>query len=117
MDNDIRNLADSDPDIVTVHAGFPNPAADRRGTPALNLDQLLIAHPTSTYLFRVRGDDGVEQGIFDGDIAVIDRALTPRSSDLVLAWFDHEFAIKSFQKVTPDVAVWGVISSVIHQYR
>jgi DNA polymerase V len=117
MDDDSHAMAGGDSGPISIHAGFPNPAADRRGTPALNLDQLLISHPSSTYLFRVRGDDGLGQGIFDGDIAVIDRALTPSGSDLVLAWSDHEYLIKSFRQLRSAALVWGVISSVIHQYR
>jgi hypothetical protein len=39
---------------VATHKGFPNPAAERGGTP-LSLDRLLIKSPSSTYFFRIRG--------------------------------------------------------------
>ena len=73
---------------VSVHAGFPNPAADRRLS-GLDLNQLLIRHPTSTFLFRIRGEQGITQGIFDGDLAVVDRLAAARAHDLVL-WHDGQ---------------------------
>ncbi|MEJ0073631.1 MAG: S24 family peptidase [Candidatus Saccharibacteria bacterium] len=62
---------------VQVHAGLPNPAAERTGAP-LSLDKLLVRHPSSTYFFRIRGHTWHATAVFDGDLAVIDRALTPR---------------------------------------
>jgi len=59
---------------VSVHAGFPNPAAERSGAP-LSLDKLLVRHPSSTYFFRIRGHTWHRYGVFDGDLAELDRAL------------------------------------------
>ena len=103
-------------DGVSVHAGFPNPAADKNSL-SLDLNQLLIRRATSTFLFRVRGETGGEFGIFDGDIAVVDRALDPRKPDLVIWWDDDTFRISRFDRLGRDVAPWGVITSTIHQLR
>lgn len=117
MDNDLETLANSDSGTtISVHAGFPNPAADRRGAP-LSLDRLLIKHPSSTYFFRIRGDDWSEVGIFDGDIAVIDRATSPKRSDLVLAWHGESFRLQHFRHWRKDAEPWGVVSSIIHDYN
>ena len=103
---------------VAVHAGFPNPAADRRGTPSpLSLDRLLIRNPSSTYLFRVRGDDWLEWGIFDGDVAIIDRALTPRLGDLLLIWSGEGFTIRAYTVDYRPHEPWGVVTTVIHDFR
>jgi SOS-response transcriptional repressor LexA len=107
--NDVRG--------VSVHAGFPNPAADFRGASALSLDKLLIAHPSSSYFFRVQGDSWTSQGIFDGDIALIDRALDPQPSDLVICWHDQGFNIVQLSQVAEGDEPWGVIRSIIHEYR
>lgn len=103
---------------VSVHAGFPNPAADK-SLRSLDLNQLLIQHAHSTYLFRVRGHEWQEQGIFDGDVAVVDRALDPRKNDIVLWWQEQgeEFAISAYQRMPQQATVWGVITSVIHRFR
>jgi DNA polymerase V len=103
-------------DGVSVHAGFPNPAADRR-LKSLDFNQLLIAHPASTFVFRVHGDEGMMQGIFDGDIVVVDRLADPGPSGFVL-WHDGErFKLSRPGRVADGARRWGVITAVIHQYR
>jgi hypothetical protein len=112
MDSGILNPEDG----VSVHAGFPNPAADHR-LRGLDLNQLLIARPSSTFMFRIRDEEGITQGIFDGDIAVVDRAATVRSSDFVL-WHDgKDFKLSRPSRVQEGGTTWGVITAVIHQYR
>ena len=100
---------------VNVHAGFPNPAAERQGTP-LSLDKLLIRHPSSTYFFRVRGHNWHRYGVFDGDLAIIDRALTPRDHELVVWWQESgEFVLSAFNRATQQ-NVWGTITAIIHPF-
>ena len=116
MDDDSEILAGSNAGAVTTHAGFPNPAADRRGAP-LSLDRLLITHPSSTYFFRIRGHAWEAQGIFDGDIAIIDKALTPQVKDLVVWWqASGELSLTTFNH-THQQNIWGVVSSIIHPTR
>lgn len=105
-------------DGVSLHAGFPNPANDT-SLSALDLRQLLVAHPVSTFLFRIQGKTWEEFGIFDTDIALVDRALTTRPGDLVIWWQPGEegFAISRQKQLPPEAVVWGVVSSVIHQFR
>jgi len=103
---------------VSVHSGFPNPAADAR-LQRLDLNQLLINHTASTYFFRVRGSEWESVGVFDKDIAILDRALDASPNDIVLWWNgDTEgFAISALKKVPKGAIVWGVITSTIHQFR
>lgn len=101
---------------VSVHTGFPNPGADKR-LRGLDLNQLLIQHPSSTFMFRVRGDEGTTQGIFNGDIAVVDRIAGQRPTDLVL-WHDGtQFKLSRPSRIAEDATTWGVVTAVIHQYR
>jgi DNA polymerase V len=106
------------PPGVSVHSGFPNPAADT-SLHSLDLNQLLIQHSTSTYFFRVRGSEWENSGIFDGDIAIIDRALDPRKTDTVIWWNNDttEFTISTRRSVPADATVWGVITATVHQLR
>jgi SOS-response transcriptional repressor LexA len=105
-------------DGVSLHTGFPNPANDTNLS-ALDLRQLLITHPVSTFLFRIQGKNWEELGIFDTDIALVDRALTPRTNDLVIWWQPGEegFAISRHKQLPAEAIIWGVVSSVIHQFR
>jgi len=97
---------------VAVHTGFPNPAAERQGTP-LSLDKLLVRHPSSTYFFRIRGHSWHRYGVFDGDIAVIDRALPPRGRNLTVWWQESgEFALSPLMQADHDI--WGTVTAIIH---
>lgn len=104
------------PHGVSVHSGFPNAAADTSVQP-LDINKLLIKNRISTYLMRIAGNQWQEVGIFDGDIAVIDRALAPQANDLVIWVHDDAFAISSRRAVTEGREVWGVVTAIIHQYR
>ncbi|SRR6266702_1661615 len=110
-------MSEDEPDNgVSIHAGFPNPAADKNLL-SLDLNQLLVRRAASTFLFRVRGETGKDFGIFDGDIAVVDRALGSRKADLVIWWDDDTFRISRFDSLGEGVSAWGVITSTIHQLR
>jgi DNA polymerase V len=98
---------------VAVHAGFPNPAAERTGSP-LSLDKLLVRHPSSTYFFRIRGHSWHRYGVFDGDLAVIDRALSPRENDLVVWWEESgAFRLTRFARASRQ-NTWGTVTAIVH---
>ncbi|HSX35263.1 MAG TPA: S24 family peptidase [Candidatus Saccharimonadales bacterium] len=106
------------PDGVSIHTGFPNPAADS-SLHGLDLHKLLVQHSASTYLFRVRGNEWEDAGVFDGDIAIVDRALDPRRSDVVLWWDSDrgEFAVTTYKGMPPNASCWGVVTASIHEFR
>ena len=105
-------------DGVSVHTGFPNPATDT-SLRSLDLNQLLINHSASTYLFRVRGSEWQDSGVYDGDIAIVDRALRPRPDDVIIWWNSdaEQFSISLQKKAPADAELWGVITATIHQFR
>lgn len=76
-----------------VPAGFPSPAEDYKED-VLSLDEHLISHPAATYLARASGDSMQGVGIYDQDLLVIDRSLTPRSGHVVIAAVDGELCCK-----------------------
>lgn len=106
------------PEGVSVHTGFPNPATDT-SLQTLDFNQLLIHHAASTYMFRVRGSEWEEAGVLDGDIAIVDRALDPKKTDVVLWWDEAkgEFAISKQTAMPKEAALWGIITATIHQFR
>jgi DNA polymerase V len=78
---------------------------------------LIIRQPSSTYLFRISGHEWEKAGIFDGDVAVIDRALQPQATDFLLVWQASGFIICRLERLKPDDMLWGVITTVIHRFR
>lgn len=77
----------------SVAAGFPSPASDERGE-ALNLQELCVPHPASTYFVRARGESMVQAGISDGDILVVDRSLRAVDGDIIIASVEGDFTVK-----------------------
>ena len=76
-----------------IKAGFPSPAQDYRNE-RLDFNKDLILHPESTFYGRVDGDSMTGAGIYDGDIAVIDRSLEADDGDIIVAYINNEFTIK-----------------------
>ena len=119
--------------LASVSAGFPSPAEDYiEGR--LDLNRHLIKHPAATFFVRVAGDSMIGAGIHPGDILVVDRALEPQDSNVVIAVIDGELTVKRISQrkgklfLVPDnqayepleiveemeFEVWGVVTSVIH---
>lgn len=76
-----------------VSAGFPSPAADfeeRR----LDINEYLIRNPVSTFFFRVQGRSMEGAEIFDGDILVVDKSISPRHGHIVVAFIGGERLVK-----------------------
>lgn len=81
----------------SVRAGFPSPADDHVED-RLDLNDYLIKQPDATFFVRILGDSMIEAGIFEDDIAVVDRARLATLGDTVLAVIDGEFTIKILSK-------------------
>lgn len=76
-----------------VSAGFPSPGDDFIED-EIDLQLLLITNRPATFLFRVADDSMVGKGIHGGDLAVVDRSLTPRDGDVVVVDIDGERSFK-----------------------
>ena len=120
---------------ATVHAGFPSPAEDYR-CKRIDLNEILVTHPQATFMLRVAGDSMREEGIDDGDMLVVNRALKPRHGQIVVAVVDGEFAVKklylragrlklragnpTYPEIVPaegqTIEVWGVTTHCIKQF-
>ncbi len=106
----------SKPDGVSVHDGFPNPAADT-SLQMIDLNSLLIPRSASTYFMRIAGNEWARQGIFAGDLLIVDRALSPKGNDPAIWIHENTFAISPKYKIPEGAEVWGSVTAVIHQYR
>lgn len=119
-----------------VAAGFPSPADDFIEE-EIDLHRLLIVNGPATFLVRVAGDSMITKGLFDGDLAVVDRSLKPQNGDVVMVDVDGERSFKVWQRkarrvtlafanpryptltLSPDavIEVWGVVSASINPRR
>jgi DNA polymerase V len=74
-------------------AGFPSPGDDHIER-ILDINDLVVKNPASTFFVRVEGDSMMGAGIFSNDVLVVDRSLTPRSGSIVLAAVFGELVVK-----------------------
>ena len=122
-----------------IRAGFPSPAQDYMDK-SLDFNRELINHPAATFYAKVVGQSMINAGIDEGDIIVVDRALTPCQDDIVVAYVNGEFTMKYLDlsmrdfgeiwlrpgndayppfRITPDddCVIWGVVSKIIKNLR
>lgn len=90
-----------------VKAGFPSPAQDYM-TDSIDLNRELIRHPATTFYARADGDSMKDCGIDDGDLLVIDKSLDPLDGDIVVAYIDGEFTLKTVRFDEKENCIWLV---------
>ena len=121
--------------VHRISAGFPSPAADY-AEDGLDLNDYLIRNKPATFMFTVRGDSMIGASIEEGDKVIVDRALTPKSRDIIVAVVDGEYTIKRLYKYRgrvelrpenpnypsivlkdgADLQTWGVVVGVVRRY-
>jgi DNA polymerase V len=89
-------------------------------------------------MVRVSGDSLRRAGIHNGDLAIVDRSITPRSGQIVVATLDGEFVVKRLRRrerqvwLEPDsddplhrpiaisedsgLEIWGVVTHTIRDH-
>jgi len=117
----------------SISAGFPSPADDYIEE-NIDLNEYLITNPFSTFFLRVKGDSMIDSGINDKDLIIVDKSLTPRPGNIVIAMIDGEFTVKRFSiknnklylkaenhnypdlnlEDYDDIHIWGVVIYSVH---
>jgi len=122
----------------TASAGFGSPGTDAT-VKRIDLNDALIRHPQSTFAMRAAGTHMRDAGIDDGDVLLVDRAMTPLHGHVVVAVLDSELVCRRLFKQGPviklqaacsaaaadsatadivaadgaSIEVWGVVTTVI----
>lgn len=78
-------------------AGFPAPG-DADVERVLDINDLVVRHPASTFFVRVSGDSMEGAGIFEGDVLVIDRAVEASDGKIVVAAVNGELLVKRIKR-------------------
>ncbi|MEK6663186.1 MAG: S24 family peptidase [Pseudomonadota bacterium] len=117
-----------------VPAGTPATTGDA-GVEAFAVDDYLIGKPSHTTLVPVKGDSMIDAGIFEGDIAVVEKRVAAQAGDIVVAIVDNEFTIKTlalergkyvlhpanpaYPVIRPrsQLELFGVVVGIIRKYR
>ncbi len=77
--------------------GFESPATEYTQSD-LDLGQLLIDHPTATYIGYAEGESMVGVGIYSGDLLIISRAEEVKNNDIIVANLNGTFVVKQVDK-------------------
>ena len=117
-------------------AGFPAPGDDQVER-VLDINDLVVQNPASTFFVRVEGDSMEGAGIFSGDVLVIDRSKDVKDGRIVVAAVNGEMVVKRFshkqgsqpllisenEAYAPivvgedeDCTVWGVVTGSVRQF-
>jgi DNA polymerase V len=119
-----------------VPAGFPSPAADHIEK-EISLDELLNLRAPHVYLVNIDGDSMEGVGIYDGDIAVVDRSITPEHGHIVIAAINNDPMCKRFNRSGErivltsenqrypakhimegdELAIWGVVTFSVRAHE
>ncbi|MGU5528655.1 translesion error-prone DNA polymerase V autoproteolytic subunit [Aeromonas caviae] len=121
--------------LQRASCGFPSPASDYLEE-KLDLNTHCVSHPAATFYLRAEGESMTGVGIFPGDLLVVDKSLTPRHGDVVIALLDGGFTVKTlhlkprlrllpanpaFAPIEPSLSdgleLFGVVTHVIGNLR
>ena len=83
---------------AAVPAGTPVSVTDVQTQPFF-FNDFLVKNPAATAVIPVKGDSMIDAGIYDGDLAVIERQSSARAGKFVVAQVDGEFTLKELVKV------------------
>jgi SOS-response transcriptional repressor LexA len=118
-----------------VRAGIPTEVVTEVAEERMTLDSYLIESPSKTVLVRVKGDSMRDAGVFEGDLAVVERAEAAQSGQFVVAVVDDEFTLKelrfegkqpvlvphneAYPTIRPagGLEIFGVVRGVVRRYR
>ncbi|MFS8083050.1 MAG: LexA family protein [Ginsengibacter sp.] len=115
-----------------VHAGFPSPAMDYMQE-RIDLNKEFVPHPLSTFIIESTGFSMINAFIPPRARLIVDRSITPKNGDIVLAVLNGEFTVKFLKKnnfkcwLVPanskfkeieitaemDMQIWGVVTNII----
>ena len=120
--------------LDSVSAGFPSPATDYMEN-KLDLNEYLIKRPAATFIVKAKGPSMTDAGILSGDLLIVDRSITPKNNNIVIASVFGDLTVKKLQKKEnslfllsansdyPSIEVkeemecfiWGVVTYIIHE--
>ena len=76
------------PLLGRIAAGLPIEAIEHNET--INLNDFFVR--PGRFVLRVQGDSMIEDGIFDGDMVIVESSSTARDNEIVVALIDREEA-------------------------
>ena len=93
--------------------GFSSPATHYT-EPRIDLNDVLVVNPSATFYIRVIDNSFSELQIFENDVLIIDKSLTPKNNQLAVIIKDGCFNIALIDMDSKQkIQLWGVITYII----
>jgi DNA polymerase V len=132
MMTDVENTDTYDSRLVA--SGFPT-AADDYMDRGLDLHEYMVLNPLATYFMRAGSTEYIAEGIYQGDLLVVDRSEQPKVGRLAVVKIDGDLAIRRIAAGNGELVlvkagsptlsiskeganrnvIWGIITHVIHE--
>lgn len=116
-----------------ITAGIPIEAIEENEAIAVPAD--FVVDAMNSYVLKVKGRSMIEDGIFDGDMVIVERTHTPKNGDIVVALLDNAYAtLKRFYRekghirlqpanstmkpfiIKGDINIQGIVRAVIRKF-
>jgi DNA polymerase V len=115
-----------------VEAGYPSVAEDHIEE-MLDMNNLLVKNPATTFCVKVTGMSMMDAGIYEGDKLLVDSSITPSEGKIIIAAIDGMLTVKrlgyinkkpflipenvNFEPIpileNSEVHVWGVVTNIL----
>ena len=96
--------------------GFPSPAQGYESK-GIDLNQVLITHPSATVFMQIKSSRYRHMGIYDGDLLIIDRAKAMNPNSLVVYESEGHFVLGRVFNIKAETVITGAITHVIHTVK
>jgi DNA polymerase V len=121
--------------VKTANANGFGAAADDYMERGIDLNEQLILNKPATFFLKMNSEAMIDEGIFNGDILIVDRSVKAANDKIIVAIVDGELLVRRLQKTYNNVTlvsankkmanltlrefddrgnVWGVVTCVIH---
>lgn len=116
-----------------ITAGEPIEAIEENEAIAVPAD--FVVDAMNSYVLKVKGRSMIEDGIFDGDMVIVERKHSPQNGDIVVALLDNAYATlkrfyreKGFIRLQPanstmqpiivkgNINIQGIVRAVIRKF-
>src|ERR1700759_4278831 len=84
--------------VKTANANGFGAAADDYMERGIDLNEQLILNKPATFFLKMNSDAMIEDGIFRGDVLIVDRSLKVSNGKIIVAIVDGELLVRRFQK-------------------
>ena len=99
--------------LQSTQTGFSSPAT-HYAEPLIDLNEVLVENPNSTFFMRVIDQNYKEFGIEENDVLIVDKSITPKSNQLACVTTEGEFEIKRIDtEEKEELQLWGTITHII----